>query len=64
MSFINQQNQQDCLSLATLCCVGISGIVAVTAQTLSLSWISNLVQMQSACGLSTFQMLKRVLRSK
>lgn len=36
----------------------------MTAQTLSLSWINNLVNMQAASGLSTFEMLKRIVTSK
>jgi len=64
MSFMDQQNQKQSLSVGTLSCVGLSAVVAVSAQTLSLSWINNLVQMQTAYGLSTFQMLQRILTSK
>ena len=48
MSFMNQQSQKQSLSVGTLSCLGLSAVVAVSAQTLSLSWINNLVQMQTA----------------
>jgi len=61
---MDQQNQKQSFSVGTLSCFGLSAVVAVSAQTLSLSWINNLVQMQTVYGLSTFQMLQRILTSK
>lgn len=64
MRSMNQQKQKQSISVATLSCVGVSAVAAVSAQTLSLSWINNLYQMQAAYGLTTFQMLHKIFTSK
>jgi hypothetical protein len=64
MSLIDQQKHKQSLSVGTLSSLGLSAVVAVSAQTLSLSWINNLIQMQTAYGLSTFQMFRKILTSK